>query len=428
MKNNSPGTKILMTAVTLTLLAYFGLQGFNYFTDPLSTTMVYTYQVEEEIDLSGYVVREEQVLADEASGLLRLNRAEGERVSTGGTVATVYADQASLDRQTEIDSLTTRIEQLQYAQEAALGAEVSLKLDNQIMQSILDYRTSVTAEKFYEAEAEGSELRALVLKRDYTYSDNEDLAGQIQTLRGQLKELKNQSAGTVRRVTAPHSGLYSAVVDGYETVLTPGNVQTMTPTQFSSLQADAAVSSSVGKLILGTAWYYAAVVSAETAGELAEESAALEKSGGALTLRFTKNVERDLDVTLESVGAEENGKCVVVFRGNTYLPQLTLLRRQTAQVIFHTVEGIRVPLDALRIRTETTENEDGTTSETQTTGVYCVVGMEARFKPVEVLYSGDGFALVRAAAPEDRENLRLRPGDEVIISARDLYDGKVVGV
>ena len=90
------------------------------------------------------------------------------------------------------------------------------------------------------------------------------------------------------------------------------------------------------------------------------------------------------------------------------------------------MEGIRVPKDALRVRTQTSEQEDGTTVETQTTGVYCIVGMEARFKPVEVLHSGDGFVLVRSTAPEDRETLRLRPGDEVIISAKDLYDGKVV--
>lgn len=96
-------------------------------------------------------------------------------------------------------------------------------------------------------------------------------------------------------------------------------------------------------------------------------------------------------------------------------------------MIFHTVEGIRVPKEALRIVTSTAENEDGIPETTQTTGVYCVVGMEARFKPVEVVYTGDNFVLVRSAAPADRENLRLRPGDEVIISANGLYDGKVLG-
>ena len=39
MKNNSLGTKLLMAAVTLGLLAYFGIQGLRYFDDPLTTTL-----------------------------------------------------------------------------------------------------------------------------------------------------------------------------------------------------------------------------------------------------------------------------------------------------------------------------------------------------------------------------------------------------
>ena len=337
MKNNSPGMKILMAAITVVLMAYFGVQAFHYFVDPLSTTRAYSYQVEEEISCSGYVLRKEQVLANEASGLLRLNRAEGERVSHGGTVALVYADQASLDRQNEIDTLTTRLEQLQYAQEAVLGAEVSLKLDNQILQTILEYRGSLSAEKFYESEAIGTELRSLVMKRDYSHSGGGDLAAQMESLQSQLKETKAKAAGTVRKVTAPQSGLYSAVVDGYEQVLALENVRAMTPAQFSALQPDAAVSSNVGKLILEDKWYYATVIPAEKAEELAEAAA---KGSTAMKLRFTKNIERDLDVALESVGEEETGKCVVVFRGETYLAQLTLLRKQSAQVVVSSVEGM----------------------------------------------------------------------------------------
>ena len=77
--------------------------------------------------------------------------------------------------------------------------------------------------------------------------------------------------------------------------------------------------------------------------------------------------------------------------------------------------------------TQTAENEDGTVTETTTTGVYCVVGMKARVKPVKVVYSGDSFVLVQPDIAANQEKLRLRPGDEVIISANDLYDGKVLG-
>ena len=57
----------------------------------------------------------------------------------------------------------------------------------------------------------------------------------------------------------------------------------------------------------------------------------------------------------------------------------------------------------------------------------CVMGREAAFKPVSVLYSNENFALVKAEISSNQELLRLRPGDEVIVKAYDLYDGKVVG-
>ena len=124
MKEKTLGTKLLLAAVTLGVLAYFSIQAVRYFGDPLTTTIAYQYQVEMSTVLSGYVVRDEAILTDDTSGLLQLQRAEGERISDGGVVALVYADQATLDRQKEIQSLHTQIEQLQYAEEAALGAEV----------------------------------------------------------------------------------------------------------------------------------------------------------------------------------------------------------------------------------------------------------------------------------------------------------------
>ena len=426
MKNNSLGTKVLMIAVTLALAAYFGVQAVRYFSDPLTTTLTYSYRVEDSLSLSGYVVREEQVLPSESGGLLQLQREEGERVSDGGTVAAVYADQASLDLQEEILAVGARIEQLRYAREAALGVEATQKLDAQIRQNLLDYRAALTAERYRDAEKQGSTLRAQILKRDYSGAGAGDLDAQIAELQSRLKTLRAQASGSVRRVSAGVSGLYSAVVDGYETVLTPKNLSAMKPSDLSAVKADKGVSSNVGKLILGKEWYYVTAVPAEAAESLKKAEQELKRQGETLVLRFAKGVERDLSVTISSIGEEENGRVVVVFEGDTYLSQLTLLRQQSAQVIYGAVEGLRVPKEALRVVTRTEKSEDGATEEIRTTGVYCVVGLEAGFKPVEILYTSDHFVLVEPDPPADREAQRLRAGEEVIVTARDLYDGKVV--
>lgn len=415
MKRTSFTTRILMLLVCLGVAVYFGYQSLRYLDDPLTTTAAYGYTVDETISASGYVVRSERVLEDEAGGLLRLARSEGERVSVGGTVASVYADQASLDRQNEIDALEARIGQLEYVQSASLSYEASAKLDNQIAQDLLAVRAALAAGRLDTVESRGGELRALVMKRDYTYS-GDDLDGQLESLRQELKELRRQAAGTTRRISAPASGLYSAVVDGYETVLTPESVLEMSPSQLSAVQPDGAAGSHVGKLILGDSWYYAASLRAGEIKDLQE--------AGSISLRFSKDVARDLDVTIQSVSWEENGRSVVVFQGKYDLAQLTLLRQQTAEIILNTMSGIRVPQESLRVVPQSVAGEDGEEREVQTTGVYCVVGVKAIFKPVKVLYSGEGFALVQPAGAKKRV---LRSGDEVIVTARDLYDGKVVG-
>lgn len=421
MKKENLVTKLAMAAVTLGVIAYFSVGIFNYFEDPLSTTLAYTYQVSRGVDVTGFMVREESVLPDEDAGVLRLSRSEGEKVSRGGTVATVYADAGALSRQREVDELSTRIEQLQYAQEAALADEVSLKLDSQIQRAVLDYRRDITAARLRDAEDDGAKLRSLILKRDYTHTDAENLEAEIEALQAQRKEKKAQASASVRRVATSVSGLWSATVDGYETRLTPQSILSMTPSQLTAVQPDEAVQSNTGKMVLGDKWYFAAVVSQSEAAGLQKE----EERGVGLALRFAKENRQDLAVRITSVSAAENGKCVVILEGETHLQELTMLRKVRAQIVTGTVEGIRVPKEALRA--EKTTLSEGELMKTDAIGVYCIVGMEARFKPVEVVYSGESFVIVKSAAPADQERIRLRHGDEVIVSARGLYDGKVVG-
>lgn len=417
-KQRSLGTTLLVLALFLGVAAYFGIQAFHYLDDPLTITLAYSYEVETTVDLTGFVIRQERVLDDQGGGLLRIQRAEGERVSAGGTVASVYADQASLDRQAEIDSLEGRVEQLQYAQDLALAAETTRKLDAQITRNLLEYRRFLAADRLYDAESAALELRALVLKRDYSETGG-DIDAQLRELGERLLALRSQAEGSVRRITAPEAGLYSAEVDGFETALTPDMLKDLTPSALSALTADPAVTSRVGKLVLGHEWYYAAVLPTEEAVALQQQQA----DGDRLLLRFSKGVDRDLPVTLESIGARENGRVAVVFRGSVCLRELTLLRQQRAEIITGSIKGIRIPRESLRAERAYLD-ENGKTVTEEGAGIYCMVGREARFKPVEVVYTADTFVLVRSTS--DSEKRVLRPGEQIVVSARGLYDGKVL--
>ena len=363
MRSRSLSTKLIFVFLFLAVAAYFSVQVYRYFVDPQTTTLVYAYSSEDAIAATGYFARDEQVIACSET-LLELERAEGERVNAGGTLATVYRSESALNDHRQLRALRSRLE----------------------------------------------ELRTTVLKREYAYAGTVDLDVRIDALNAEISTLSGRLEGGTQTIRAPFAGTYSAVADGYEAVLTPAALENMTVAQYDAIAPEAA-SSTVGRLIAGEEWRFVTVLSAADAARL--------QKGQALSLRAATGVDFDLDVTVERIGREENGRVIVVLRGGSHLAYVTLLRAQNVELILARYEGLRIPKNALRV------DADGSS------GVYCLVGLRAYRKPVEVLWQGEDYCLVRPVGIEtSSESLRqlytLRAGDEAIVSANDLYDGKVV--
>ena len=402
MRKTSPLMKILPIAVLAAVLFYFAVQLYNYLSDPVSTTLVTEGQAEDTIALNGWLLRDEEVLPAQ-SGTLSRERQEGQRVGVGQVLATVYADDGALQTVGQIETLGLQLQQLQFALTSYLDPDAALKLDTSITGDILTLRQALTGGDYTAADSDIAQLKAAVLKRDHPYTSQEEIETEIKAVEGQISSLKASLSGAAT-ITAKAAGTYSAVCDGYETVLTTAFLEDVTPGKLARLQP-AGTESNMGKLIYGDTWYY--VVS------LPEAQAAQLKALGTVTLRFAKGFDQNLRMQVVSVSAAENGQAAVTLSCRKYLAQTTLLRHQAADVILRTYEGLRVPSNALRV------------SEEGVTGVYCVDGSTAAFRPVTVLYQGQGYALVRAAdGASDTQTLRV--GDEVIATTGALSDGKVI--
>lgn len=402
-KRSSPLLKVLPIAVLAAVLLYFAAQVYNYFADPLTITMVYESQAEDTLSMDGWLVRTEEPLPGQSGTVSRAVQ-EGQRVAAGETVATVYSDDSALQTVSRIETLELQLQQLEFALTSYLDPDAALKLDTSITDDILALRQTLTQGDYASAESDLATLKAAVLKRDYgAYESQEAIQSQVKTVESELTQLRASlsGAGTVR---AKASGTYSAVCDGYESVLTEEFLKDVTPSRLKSLKAGTA-ESNVGKLIYGDTWYYAVTLPADQAAEL--------KTMGRVSVRLAKGFDQSIRMTVESVSREKNGEAVVVLSSTRYLAQTTLLRHQAADAVLHTYQGLRVPANALRV------SEDGTT------GVYCVDGENASFRPVTLVYQGAGYALV---TPADgvADTRTLRAGDQVIATSGELHDGKVI--
>lgn len=398
---STPIFKILSAAILLAVVFYFVVQGYRYFSDPINTTYVYASREWDAVETEGWLVREEETFH---SGLATLHHTltEGQKVGKNQTLAIAFSDSGALTRVEQLESLELQAQQLSFALESFLDGDAALKLDDNIREDLTALHQAIATGDYSQGEDSRAALKAAVLKRDYTYTSQEQIEEDLKDVEEQIAEKEASLNGT--DITAPRSGVYSAVCDGYESVLTPAMIETATPATFAALRSDN-YEANVGKLIYGDTWYYATIIT--------EEQALLLEDRSSVTVQFAKGFTEPFTMYIHHISEAESGQCVLWLKCDKYLSQTTLLRQQNATLLLREYEGLRLPDKALRV------NEDGKT------GVYCVIGARARYKGVSVVYHGEDYVLV---APTDTgETSLLRQGDQVIVTTAELYDGKVIG-
>ena len=396
MKQGTLINRIVMLLLLAAVLVYLGVSAWRSFRDPYTLVLSYAYTVDDSLEATGFLVREERVLAS-PGGIVDLLPEEGEKVSRGETVALLYQNDSGLARKEELQSLTMEKEQLQYALERTQSGGDSSQLSQQVIDAIVALRSSVSTGDLTRLEDETLLLKSLVYKRDFTFNGGEedgDAAAAIQSsidaVDAQIAALSAQAAQDTSRLTASQAGVFSGQTDGYESLLTPGLLETITPGQLSQLdrqrpQPDAGA---VGKLVTDATWYFVCAMGEEEAGRLIE--------GRTVTVRFSRDWSGEVDMKVERVGeTPENGRVAVVLSSDRYLSETTLLRKQTVELVFDSQTGIRVPTQSVRVEERTvTDPETEEEKQELVTGVYVLVGQQAEFKPVTILAQLEDFALV----------------------------------
>lgn len=430
MKQGTLLNKVVMTLFFAAIILYMGGAAWRGLRDPYPTVQAYTYVVEDTMEATGYLVRQEQVIhgwaiqAEGTEATVRLLPSEGEKIAAGTTVALLYSDGAAMERSQRLETLEAEAAQLREAITAGENGQGE-QIGRKVTSSMVALRRAVEAGDFTRLESQVGTFKSAVYQQAQRYGNGDDLAAALAAAQNEINTLRALTPQEGVRVTVPQSGIFSGQVDGYETVLVPEITEGVTPSLLDSLESRAVEedSSALGKLITNSQWYFIF--------SLGEEQTKRLTVGRAVPVRFSRDWSGTVDMTVERISLPENGRVAVVLSTRKFLSETTLLRRQTVELIFDSQMGIRVPLGAVRVEEQTeTDKESGETRTVQVTGVYVQVGAFAEFKPVTVLAQGEDYYMVRPLLPENadtvQQKLALRAGDSVIIASEEIWDGKVI--
>lgn len=371
---NTLTTRALVALLSVLILVTVGSQIYYRLNDRHKTEEAVLCDINENIPFKGVVIRNEKVLTSSQNGVYEYLYNNGSKVAAGSTIATVYPDEQTLINKRKADSYRERADAIekaqnpgnaQFAQPEALSAKIDAEYRKLINASINNDR------KAYETSADEMFLQMNIYNviTDQSVSYTKKIA----ELREKADKLSAKET-SVSTVEAAEAGYFVSYCDGYESKLTPDNINDLTQSDVEAVVSGEGSKSSpanaVGKMFDDYSCKIIAV--------LPNDKRIIEGDTVRLILSSSDSIYK---VVVESVKeADDEDKSIVIMSCNRLDTEIAASRVLSFELIFDNYKGIKVPRDAIRFKDDQK-------------GVYVILGNDVTFKKIEVIYEGTDFVV-----------------------------------
>ena len=336
--------------------------------------------------LTGYIFREEIAPTTLNGGPIEYLAADGSAVQADHTLASVHEDDEGKNKREQAAALYAQIAELQ----AALAAE---DWKAAYLASYTALMRELSAGNTTAAHAYASDTAAALGGRDAA-SSKEGITERIAALQAELDALTAHTAAPLL-TKADADGIFYHTADGYEALFGTNRIANLTPAALDGLlAAEPKLDGVIGKLVCPGAWYLAI--------PLEKSLAQTYTQGNAYPVSFDAG---EAVMTLERIYTDDTESAMLILRCEESAPWLSTARKQTVRVEKERVTGISIPADAL--------SKDNT--------VFVLTDGVAHLRQVTPVLCEQGCVLLLP----DEEN-GLAAGEQVIVSAKQLFDGKVL--
>lgn len=405
--------RLIFLLVAAVIVLYLGYKIISAFSVGIETVPAVQVTVNDSITAQGWFFRDEIPVSGSTGESVKHIVYSGERVQQSAPLAIVYSDADALALSQQLDPLENRIDLLNTALQSATDGSDASKLDQMIVLSLQQMAEQTKNGSGTALNTSAESLRTLALRREADSVDTAAITAERDALVMERDSLNAQLSGHTTQLTAPVTGYFSEVVDGYEEILTLDALEDLTVDRFRELTETTPVvnDQAWGKMIQGFTWYLVAEISQEDADRLSV--------GRSLRVNFTQ-ASLETPVTVYSIVKDRASEtALVVLSGTEFNSEMVSMRQQPVEIIIATYTGLRVPKEAVYVQ-ETTTSDGQTNNQT---GVFILSGSFQKFKIINKLYETEDYYVVEQSATNSD---MLVEQDQIIVSGKNLQNNMVV--
>ncbi len=389
------------------LLVYAGYQIWRFFYNPYNTEIAVNFSVSESLHVNGIAVRTETVIEDSYDGSISYVYQDAEKVLKNRVLAYTHASNDTVNKISILDDLEKELDLLKEANNNVSQLYGSSEyINTQLGSSVSDFSGYIIKNDLSGFSDIKNKLLLSLNKKNALVGNENHFEERIAALENDYNTLKEQiDADASGTISSPKTGYFISEIDGFENLIDKDSLFEKSVSEIEKIIGTEVVpmEQKVGKIADNYKWYYAISVD--------KDKAEMFKEGKTLKVNFD-GINYTVELSVDSKITDDTSEnVIVVLLCEMFTPELASLRQISADIIFNTLTGLRISNDAIRF-----DNE-------QNIGVYVLDRQEVKFKTIDIIYSGNGYSVVKT---NKGQNTALQLFDEVFVGGNDLYVGKVV--
>ncbi len=429
VKKDKKTVLILLIVFAVIVLAYLARALYFGYTGPVQTELLYPSIYHKNVIVQGFAVRDESrykngknisILTMQSNKVYIPTVSDSASVAVGDSIAVCFTSQEQAKLYDKLQSIEAEIDNLEQLQSLVNSSLINVTaLNDDISTAINRYVNHAESGNYAGFAKTQSSLVAKITAKQRASGGNLKVADRIDKYVQKKVQLEKKIQKKTY-VTSPYAGYFVSEIDGYEsaydyTELENGKITTSQINDLFHTQPSVP-ENTIGKIIGQHVWYFVCNMSLTDASML--------KNGHRVTVDFPKENLFEIPMKVHAISERSGDQVAVIFQCTLLNDALSKLRNETAEITVNTYEGYRISNDLL------VKNEDGLT------GVYVLAGKRVQFKPIRILFHGDGYVIAAAAiyyldnGEIDKEQTPaldpLETYDQLIVKGKNLYDGKVI--
>ena len=387
---------VTIAVVILALVYVTAFTIISVTSNPVSTELVRQGVLENSVQVEGMVVREEWVYTTSEGGVFEGQHNDGTRISIGDQLGVAYFGEVSSGATGQLKQINQEIEQLEKKEELFESRlDDSEKINTRIsslVKEMISASIDCNGKLISDLQNEISQLHRRRLTLEGKQSEE---AGELGQLYAKKQEL--ETGLKTEELYAEQAGVFTYLVDGFETRVGVGNLRSLTPkdvdtlleTEISNPESEFSAQP-VAKIINNYKWYFVFNLTVQQLDTL--------KVGDTVHLRFSGDSNERIPAEIAIVSPEQDGRVSVSVSCMTDLKAMINNRKLKVELIKHRYEGSCFSRSAVRVKDDIS-------------GVYVVKDGVAVFCPVDILYGTDETVIISS---EQTEENQVKLHDEII--------------